>query len=105
MIIDDFKTRDWATLEFYVYPHLMGEAVDYEIDESDEYEDDDNNDDKNSSSSNNDNRVERSADSEMAVEDPLATAVDAAAEELPGRMQGLQIARVDEDGDVEMMDL
>ena len=26
--------RDWMSLEFYVYPHLVGEAVDYEIDSS-----------------------------------------------------------------------
>ncbi len=25
--------RDWLALEFYAYPHLMGEAADYEIDE------------------------------------------------------------------------
>jgi hypothetical protein len=71
----------------------MGEAVDYEIDDDD---DDADAYDKVAP-------VEGSADSEMAVEDGLATAGENAAEDLPGRMEGLQI--VDEDGDVEMMDL
>lgn len=78
----------------------MGEAVDYEVDED---EDDDDADAYEDTGDNKVAPVEGSADSEMVVENGLATAGENAAEDLPGRMEGLQI--MDDDGDVEMMDL
>ncbi|KAK4034147.1 hypothetical protein C8A01DRAFT_39405 [Parachaetomium inaequale] len=65
---------DWTTLELYAYPHLMGEAADYEIDDSD----------------NDDNAA--AEDEEMAD--------DEAEKMLPRRMEQLTIK--DADGDVEM---
>jgi hypothetical protein len=66
------------TLEFYAYPHLMGEAADYEIEDTDSDSEDDD--------------VKSDKDPEMAE--------DEAHKELPDRMEDLTIE--DSDGDVEM---
>ncbi|KAK4151052.1 hypothetical protein C8A00DRAFT_45677 [Chaetomidium leptoderma] len=64
---------DWMSLEFYAYPHLMGEAADYEIDSSGDEDDD--------------SKAEK-----MDADEPE--------KELPQRMEKLTIK--DADGDVEM---
>jgi hypothetical protein len=69
------------TLELYAYPHLMGEAVDYEIDDSDHDGDD--------------GDAAATKDEEMADDDE-----GEAERMLPRRMEELTIK--DADGDVEM---
>ncbi len=71
------------SLQFYAYPHLMGEEVDYEIDDED--------DDTAGAREEKDEDVEMGDEEEEEVE-----------KELPRRMEALEI--IDEDGDVEMAD-
>ncbi len=76
------------TLELYAFPHLMGEAAEYEIDEED-------NDEGPTPDVTGSENIE---DVEMGGQD--AEASNEALTELPRRMADLTV--VDEDGDVEM---
>jgi hypothetical protein len=66
-------------LEFYAYPHLMGESVDYEIDDLED---------------------ESDSDSDDKEKEDGKKADEEANKELPKRMEGLEIT--DADGVVEM---
>ena len=81
------------SLEMYSFPHLMGEAADYEIDEEEDEEEDD--DEETSPAGIGGEGME---DVEMGGED--ARAKIEADTELPRHMANLSV--VDTDGDVDM---
>ncbi|KAH6847151.1 hypothetical protein B0I37DRAFT_374371 [Chaetomium sp. MPI-CAGE-AT-0009] len=95
---------DWMSLEFYVYPHLVGEAADYEIDESgDESEEeadadaaDDGDDDEGMGK---DQDLPRQMGG-LNLRDAGSDEEDEEDMDLPRQMEGLSV--LDADGDVQM---